>query len=304
MADYRRHLMGNASTTGYQRYDDPDSDVEAEEYENAMGPEPYVPPIVEDPELPGDVTHEVAALGEEAIRDTGDPPMKRPHMIYPGFADYDPGANDFNFNEGGVNVDLEVPDVNWGLFNYNTNPQFRAFFDNYMYIPDPHNVFPALTGPFDGFGCRMSSGEVNINQKDFLFDGVRPIVPSIGYAAGVMGMWLKQHIERANPERRYPHYKAMVAIHCVFVKYLADGTPEYRRFIFDRMCENEIGRHVRSRSPVRLFKLLYNTTIKLCYEKLDMRNCENVPHMDSKFIFYAIRTIAVTIFQYQPLAVH
>lgn len=306
MADYRRHLLPAGSNTGYQRFDESDSDEEGEQYEYALGPQPYIPPIAEDPELPGDYAAEVAAAGEGAIRDTGDPPMKRPHVDYPGFANYAYGHNNINFHDGAVNRDLEVPDIDWDQFEYGTNLNLRTFFNDNITVPIPANVFPLLVGPFDGFNCRMSTAEVNINQRDFLFDGVRPIVPDIGYAAGLMGMWLKRHIETLHPERGYSQYKAMLCMHCVFVKYFAHGggDPEYRRFLFDKMCERDDGRIIHARTPAMLFKMLYNTTVKMAYDKLEMRNCENVPNVDSRFNFYAIKTIAVTIFQYQPLAVH
>lgn len=301
MADYRKHTMRADDTTGYQRFDDANDDAEEDQYEHLIGPEPYVPPIAEDPELPATYAADVAAIGTDAIRDTGFPPMKRTHLINPGFADYTYGVNHFNFNEGGVNRDLRVPHPHWDRFNYDTNAHLRAFFDDTVVTPHPDVIFPRLLGPYDGFNHRMSTAEMNITHNHFHFDGFRPIVPDIGYAAGVIAMWLKRHLDLAHPELFRPQYKALVSLHCVFIKHYDRGETEYRRFIFDSMCEDDNGHRINSQTAERLFKMCYNTTIKLAYEKLDMRNCQNIPDVDSRFEFYAISTVAITAFQYEPL---
>lgn len=93
----------------------------------------------------------------------------------------------------------------------------------------------------------------------------------------------------------------MVAFHCVFSKTYADGEREYRRFIFDGMCDDDDGKYMKTRNPIRLFKMVYNKFVKMAYEKLDMRNCENVPNIDSRYEFYAIEFVNTTLFQYTAI---
>lgn len=304
MSGYKRKAYDGEAYSGEQRFfnvDDADEYDESEEmHTHFAGPQPYIPPVVEDPYFPDEYTGE-----NVSVVDIGEQPYKRTALMYnPGYTNLAAGVRHFTFNEGGVNRELDVPRVYWGNFNFRTNADLRDFIHEYSSIEGDaaavDAVFPNVIGPFTSFNERMATVEILINQTDFNFDGLRPIVPDIGYTAGVAAMWLREHLENAHTERKHCWYKAMVCMHCVFQKTYEDGATEYRRFLFDKMCESGSGTLMNTKRTEKLFKIVYNTTVELAYEKLDMRNCDNVPNIDSKFEFYAIRTVAITIFQYQP----
>lgn len=314
----RQPMPENAPTVGYHLVHgqaDPatqfyDANMGADHYELVRGIEPYIPPIVEDESIPDAFDPKD---GEELV-DNGGIPYKRRRVDVPGLLDIEEeGTRDFNFHDGSVNVDFEVPEVNWGMYQLVNNVGLSHFFRATV---SGSNFFTEVYGPFDGFENRMSTVEFNVNQREYKFDKARSIIPFVAYALACSALWAKHHIEEVKPERGPGlYYKAMVNMHCVFTKEYTSNFPnghkerdrapekEYRRFIFDKMCEADDGTYLQARTDERLFKIVYNSFLQLCYEKLDDNNISRQPDIDSRFFFYALRTVCVTVFQYEPLAI-
>ena len=276
---------------------------------------PHIPAITEDPDA---IPHEFDPDGNEELVDNGGIPYKRPRIHIPEVIDMnaDPVAIEFRDRTSGgapIYLYLNFPDPDWDTFSYVNNRGLRHFFQSMLPDEDDAEMFGNAYGPFDGFNTKMSTAEVNVNQRDFVFDSARQIIPYIAYMLGCMAMWLKHHMEFVVPDRDSPYYKAMVNMHCVFVKdyhdpagaHIPAGTPEreYRRFIFDKMCEDDTGQYLQARNDRDLFKIVYNSYVRLCYEKLDDNVMPHVPEIDSRFIFYSIRSACVTVFQYEPMRV-
>lgn len=285
-----------------------DDNMGEEMWGAVAGVEPYIPPIVEDEDaIPDDFK---TGPGEELI-DIGGIPLKR-RAVVPGLLDVEEDAHGrINFVDGAVHVGFDFPEINWDLYSLVNNVGLKHFFDATVKAPDGQQLFGSVYGPFDGFQNRMSTIEFNVNQRDYHFDAARALVPYIAYTLGCVGMWAMNHMEAVHPERkgRGLFYKAMVNMHCVFTKHYPNApgpdTPqdEYRRFIFDKMCEADDGTYLQASTEDVLFKIIYNTFIRLCYEKLDDNVVPHVPDIDSRYEFYSIRTVSVTVFQYEPLRV-
>ena len=287
-----------------------DRNMGADEYQLAVGPELYIPPIVEDEKIPNDFKLSV----QQELVDNGEIPYKRVHINVPGLLDIDEeGTQGFNFHDGDVDIDFEVLDVDWGDYVLIGNDGYVWFFHDMM---DSSDFFGAAYRPFDSFDNRMSTAEFNINYNEYKFGKVRTILPFVAYALGCSALWLKHHLEAVQWERGPGlFYKAMVNMHCVFtMEYNSNfpanhsevaGAPqtEYRCFIFNKMCEAPDGKYLQAWSNKHLFKIAYNSFLELCYEKLDDENIGWLPDVDSHFFFYALRTVSVTVFQYELLAV-
>lgn len=298
MADYNRKKLNKDRETGYHLYDDSDPLEDRALHGAATGPQPYIPPIAEDPELPEDYNED----DENDIYENGQPPMKRNELIYPEPISLNGDVREFNFKEGDVDRTMPIPNINFANYNYETHAQLVDFVYDNTITEDPRNLITQVRGPFDKFNTKMSTVEIKINQRNYLFDGFRAIIPDIGYTIGIATMWAFKHLDRIRVAGGgFSWYKAMVAFHCVFVKTYEDGEREYRRFIFDGMCDNDDGKFMKTRNPIRLFKMIYNKFVKMAYEKLDMRNCTNVPNIDSRYEFYAIEFVNTTLFKYNPI---
>lgn len=286
--------------------DDPVEDDQIQ-FEHVTAQQPYIPPIAEDPDIPheDDLDTHIAANGAAGIQDTGDPPMKRNAIYNPGSIPYNQAVRTFEFNDADIHREFQVPRIQWVNHQYNSNYDVTHFVQENMPIPHPEILFPSFYGPHDSFNGRTATCEFTIKNSDYKFDALRAIIPDIGYAAGLCGMWMMKRMDKNChiSHSIMPWFKAMVSVHCVFYKPLDHGDVEYRRYIFDNMCEDDNGYYLRSRNPERMFKIIYNTLVKICYDKLDMRNVENVPFLDSRFFFYEIRLVSVSIFQYEPLAI-
>lgn len=298
MADYKRQKLNRDGETGYHLYDDSDPLEDRALHIAATGPQPYIPPVVEDPDLPVDYND-----GDESnIYENGQPPMKRSELNFPEPISYDGEIREFNFKDGTVDKTLPFPDISFIQYNYETRGQLENFIFDNIPIENPKSLITQVKGPFDKFNTKMCTVELKINQRDFHFDGFRPIVPDIGYAIGLATIWAFKHMDRVRRAgEKYAWYKAMMAFHCVFIKTYENNEREYRRFIFDGMCDDDNGKYLKTRSPNRLFKMIYNKFVKMAYEKLDMRNCTNVPNIDSRYEFYAIEFVNSTLFKYNPI---
>ena len=176
---------------------------------------------------------------------------------------------------------------------------------NFLIDHCDYENYTHIFGPNDGFEKKMSSAELSVSKDDHSFDNVRALCFDFAHDAGVMGMWLQRHIEQfaGSSDIHDARYKAMVILNCVYTKTYEDNSIEYRRYVFDKMCENSKGTFIKARTTEQLFKMVYNTVLQLLMEKLDGRGTENIPNTDSHFEFYGIATIGVTVFQYQPIKV-
>lgn len=320
MSSFKRQpLSENVKNAGYQLYDLEKNDADLQEatqidkdiYTSVVyGPKPYIPPVTEDTDLldyykDQDDIRDLYLNGQ----DIGERPQKRPASL--------DNVPQLSLQERmrmfrAIDIDVLFPNPDWSDYSYVNHAGLNRFFKENV---DQLDIFPQLFGPFDGFEGRMSTVEFNIKQEKYQFDQFRPLIPYIGKALGLSAMWYQKHMETIHPrkDRHYQFYKAMVNIHCVFVKdyeSTLEGDQgkqvpqrEYRRFIFDSMCEDDRGTFLMARSPERLFKMVYNTFAKMAFEKLDGDATINVPFTDSRFVFYSIRSACVTVFQYEPARV-
>ena len=310
MGDYQRIYYNDKEAPIYTtNQEGRRSDARALQYYS--GTEPYIPPITQDAENMPEEYRDID--GEEDILDFGHPPAKRAAIVAPTYAEINEDT-DFNFTEGDIDRDLTIPEFDGVGINYKTHKHLKDFFyaNTSMDSRDEaKDEMPKVFGPFDSFQNKMCTVEFSLAGDRYLFDDMRPIVPDIGYHLGLCAVWAKKHMEHLNGGRVAGNfYKAMVNLHCVFIKNYegkddAANAPktEYRRFIFDQMCENENGNYLKARSDNTMFKMVYNTLVRLAYDKLDGRNIENVPAIDSRFTFYTIATACVTVFRYEPLGV-
>lgn len=311
MTDYYRIQYNDAeplyNNTGSIQVSD--SDRRAHEF--FAGPEPYIPPITQDAENMPQAYRDVTDEGE--ILDIGHPPARKIVAVDPVYLELD-AERVCNFEEGDMSRDFVIPDFDTDPDNaYVSSDNLTEFF--YTNCPMEDNAgateFPAVYGPYDSFENRMTTIEFTLAEDHYMFDEVRPLVPDIAYQLGLCAVWGKKHLETlAGGSSRRFHFKAMVNLHCVFIKTYPSGDEsigapktEYRRFIFDQMCEDENGNYLKAKSDTIMFKIVYNTFARLAYDKLDGRNIENIPAIDSRFTFYAISTACVTVFKYEPLAV-
>ena len=157
-------------------------------------------------------------------------------------------------------------------------------------------VYPELAG-------RMGSAEVTVKKRSENFDMIRPHLAALARTLALCMNYTEMDLDRRYNDPNVSYYKVMVVIHCAFMKLNSDGSREFRTFIFDQMAEDGDGHYYILISGESIYKAVYNTFLKLAYEKLDMRNVVNVPNMDSKFEFYAIRTAGATLFRFNPLSV-
>lgn len=306
MSFNRINIKSNVDSTGYQKFDLGDNETgDLGLYNAAIGSEPYIPPITEDEEMP----EIYDGLTENEILEYGDIPAKRQALRLPCLADYSDPSRYIAYKDREFQAQVEIPKPDWEIYKVKTHEELEEFFNDH--IDDEASAITKIFGPFDGFNGRMSTVEFNIDHDKFHFDGIRTLIPFIGAALGTCAVWCKKHMETIHETRpnRLQYYKAMVNIHCVFIKDYNDTVAseasqvperEYRRFIFDSMCEDDNGNYLMARSPERLFKMVYNTFVTMAFDKLDAENIQNVPFVDSKFIFYSIRTACVTVFQYEP----
>ena len=116
--------------------------------------------------------------------------------------------------------------------------------------------------------------------------------------------YTEMDLHKKYPHKKVTHYKVMVILFCTFIKINMDGSKEYRTFVFDQMAEDDKGHYYAVVSADSIYKAVYNTFLKVAYEKLDMRNVANVPNIDSKFEFYSMRTAGATLFRYNALKVN
>ena len=311
MSDYKRYYYGGPRPPHFKTSSQTSRDVDKKTYQYYQGPEPYIPPITEDvdniPEDYGEISE------EEEILEFGHPPAKRREVIKPTLFSYDENRSHIDIEEDNVGIELDLPDFNHITNNYQfvSPANLRDYFYAESSLDDEDDArreFMKVYGPFDSFANKMSTVEFSISQARHEFGDIAEMIPHIGYQLALCAVWAKKHLERLSANNADIFYKAMVNIHCVFKKEYskadeAAGAPkeEYRRFIFDQMCENNNGEYLKARDDMFMFKMVYNTFVKLAYEKLDGRHIENVPNIDSRFKFHTIATACVTIFRYNPI---
>lgn len=124
MADYTRQTIEHNDLDGYQVFNtaDPTEDDEIA-YQHAVGPQPYIPPIAEDPELPneGGIDDRVRMYGIEALYYMGQPPAKRLAVHNPDYIPLDALRN-FTFHDGPIHRDLVLSVHAWCNFEYDNAP--------------------------------------------------------------------------------------------------------------------------------------------------------------------------------------
>ena len=252
--------------------------------------EPYVPPLVGADERdllgPGEPPFKRRANGngfedvpeDEAfasISDDGDEAADGTHL---GIVDFD--EDDYD-RDRGIGAYVEIIKRN--------DPEADAIVDRGF------GVYPELGG-------RMGSAEVTVKNVPGVttFDTIRPYLAALARTLALCMNYTEMDLDENYPNANVGHYKVMVVLHCAFVKINDDGSREFRTFIFDQMAQDDNGHYYALVSVANIYKAVYNTLLKIAYEKLDMRNVDNVPDMDSRFEFYTIRTAGATLFRYNP----
>ena len=160
-------------------------------------------------------------------------------------------------------------------------------------------VFTALWG-------NMGSAEITVKTLVGVntFESLRPHLPALARTLALSMNYTETDLHKKYPHKKVTHYKVMVILFCTFIKINMDGSKEYRTFVFDQMAEDDKGHYYAVVSADSIYKAVYNTFLKVAYEKLDMRNMANVPNIDSKFEFYSMRTAGATLFRYNALKVN
>ena len=172
--------------------------------------------------------------------------------------------------------------------------------------PEVRAIVDKGFGVFPELGGKMGSAEITVKTVDGVntFESLRPHLPALAKTLALSMNYTEMDLDRNFPDREITHYKVMVILFCTFIKINMDGSKEYRTFVFDQMAEDDKGHYYAVVSADSIYKAVYNTFLKVAYEKLDMRNVANVPNIDSKFEFYSMRTAGATLFRYNALKVN
>ena len=168
--------------------------------------------------------------------------------------------------------------------------------DQYLHA-NFNEIYKGMSKPFDTFNKALSSIDVYVKEvfsyTDEIFFLIAHLVAifasfQVGEVFSVLGDYCNQ-------------VKIMLTFHAVYYHLNDDGSKDYRKYIFDRICTADKGENALIRTPEAAFKTVFNNAINLINENLNASNVTRDVAFQSKTQFNCIKKVNITIYAAKKL---
>ena len=153
-------------------------------------------------------------------------------------------------------------------------------------------IYKGMSKPFDTFNKALSS--IDVYVKD-VFSYTDEIFFLIAHLVAIFASFQVGEVFTALGEY-CNQVKIMLTFHAVYFHLNDDGSKDYRKYIFDRICTADKGENALIRTPEAAFKTVFNNAINLINENLNASNVTRDVAFQSKTQFNCIKKVNITIY--------